>query len=1097
MIGWLGRLLKVERGEWHHVATLGGHFFLVLAAGTALLTVAKALFVGTYPRAWLPWGYLGGAAAGLAASWAYGRMARRLAARRLTAVVGLVLAAVLAALWFASVLAPETAPFALLLLAPGFNVLFGVENAGLVARTLDPRSARRLYAAVGSIGGIGATAGAFAAGRLGELVGVGNVLWLCAGLVVLSLAPALAVKADRRSERPRRPGPWSAVLKQPLPVVLMVLVVAAAVLNNLANYQLDCAAKDALGDPVRLNAFYGNVNALLNAISILLPFLLARPLIARLGVGLSFAVYPGLLLAAGIGGLAVPVLPVFAAGMVAERLFRQNLQRPLLNIATLPMSEAIRDRTALALRGTLESPATAVTAIALLVTAGAVPWRALSWAVVVVAVLALAAAAVARRGYITELVASLHARRLRLDAVAGGPDALDHTLRELLRRQLASENPASVALALELLRGQVDEDLCDQIRRRCEDWEPWVREAAVRTLGESRSPQAAELLREMANGADAAVAAAAIRALGADAGPMVVERALASDLPAVRAEGMVSAFGAGREDEVRTAVGGWAQDADPTWRRMAVRVAARTEDPDLEPVLRALAEEAPEEALSAGEGRPWPELAELAVGCLTVPELAPRAVQVLTGIGDGALPALSRAAARATTAAAAMAVIASLGTARARRLLVDLLCSEDELVRLRAARSLAAVSSADASPAPGEKDALAAAAGRELEIWRGLDAERLVVAEGPLTADLDAEVAVASERTLLVLAVLHRDPSLRRVALSAAIREPGEFQFAVEALDEALDPPWRRAVLELLERGGDRDRREPADPWRERVRRGVSSPGSDPLVDAARELQAAAPFAGWRLRDLAPVAAASWAAGDGRGGRPEGVVLRVAQGEVPGIRELLLGRDIGAGVPGERVVPLAEVWRATATTPAASAAWLAGVADLLTPEVPAAADLSRSRTASLASRTAGDDHELAGDDLEAWRRVFFLRTAPLFEGLGAARLRLVAAIARSLHAAAGETVVRQGGRGRHFYLVCSGRVEVEVDGSRVAELGPADAFGAHALLTGRVRSATVRALEPCDLLGIDRADFLDLLDTHPRLVPAFSVLLARQSSPPG
>lgn len=1093
----LGRLLKVEPGEWHHVLTLGGHFFLVLAAGTALLTVAKALFVGSYPRAWLPWAYLGGAVAGLAASWAYGWVSRRFPARRSSSLVGIGLATALAVLWAADLAAPEVAPFALLLLAPGFNVIFGVENAGLVARALDPRSARRLYAAVGSIGGIGATAGAFAAGRLGGLIGVGNVLWLCAALVVASLVPALRVRADRAALRPRRPGPWSSVLREPLPMVLMVLVVVAAVLNNLANYQLDSAAKEALGDPVRLSAFYGDVNGLLNAISIVLPFAVARPLIARLGVGMSFAVYPALLLAAGVAGLAVPALPVFAAAMVAERLFRQNLQRPLLNIATLPMSEPVRDRTSLALRGTLESPATAVTAVALLLSAGAVPWRSLSWAVAGVALLGVVAAAVARRGYVAELIASLHARRLRLDAVAGGPDELDHTLRTMLRRQLGSESPASAALALELLRDRLDDDEVGRVRELWPGWESWVRETAIRSLASSPAATARAFLHEVAAGSDPGLAPAALRALGRRLDRDALESALASPRPEMRAEALAEAWRRGRREEVRKVVVEWAGATDPERRRLALRVALRTGDPELEEVRRNLAAEEPGEALAAGTERPTPELAPVAVARLGDPELAPAAGRVLLEIGDSALPALAGAVAHPTTAAAAVAVIAALRSEPSRRLLLELLGTGDEVVRLRAARALAAAAGEGVGAPRDERDALASSARRELEVWRALVAERRAATAPSWREDVDAEIAVAAERALLVLAAVHGDRSLRRAAVAVAGRDADRFQFAVEALDEALRPPWRSAVLELLEGEGGIRAAAPADSFRERVAAAFAEGGRDPLIESALELHAAPPFSRWRLRDLVGVAEASWRAGEGGEAPVEGGVVRVVNGSAPGLRDLLTGRRGDRPGPGDRMVPLAAVWRATATSPAGSAAWLAGVAEELTPAVPAAVDLSRSHTASLASRRTADDHQHSGDDLELWRRVFFLRAAPLFEGLGPARLRLVAAIARPLHAAPGENVVGQGGRGRHFYMVCSGRLEVLVDGARVADIGPADAFGAHALLTGRVRSATVRAVEPCDLLGIDRADFLDLVDSHPSLVPAFSVLLARQSSPPG
>ncbi len=1089
--GLLGRALSVEPGEWHHVATLGGHFFLVLAAGTALTTVAKSLFVGTYPRTWLPFGYLGGSLIGVGASYLYGRLSQRTTAPRTTITVASALTAMLALLWVMALVAPAAGPFALLLLAPGYNVLFGVENAGLVARTLDPRSARRLYAAVGSIGGIGATCGALLAGRLGPVLGVANVLWLCAGLVVLSLVPALRVQADRRSERPRRPGPWRAVLRERLPLLLMGLVIVASVLNNLANYQLDCAAKDALGDPVRLSAFYGNVNALLNAISILLPFLVARPLIARLGVGASFAVYPALMLAVGLSGIGLPVLVTFASAMMVERLFRQNLQRPLLNIATLPMSGPVRDRTALALRGALESPATAVTAVGLLVTAGVVPWRSLSWVVAAVAAVGVGAALVVRRDYVRELVTSLHARRLRLDDEPDRPVELDATLRELLLRQLGSETPATVALALHLLADHLDEASLARVEVMWPSWEPWVRTTALDALASCRLPRAVALARRAAVDDDPEVAAAALRALGESATEDDIEQAMVHADSGVRAEALVLAWQRGERERVLATAESWSVAPDRQLHRMAVRVAGRTGDPELAALARGLAEDVPGETLAAVSRRPDPEMAELAVRCLGDPELAEAARAALTAIGDEAVGKLAEAAGRPDTAAAALAVLGAIATAAARQVITDCLASTDDATRLRAARALASAA-ALRGPSADEREAVAAAAEREIEAASRLTAER-ATADGVWAEELAAESDAVLERALVLLAVLHPGRPLRRVAASLVAGEPSERAFAVEAADEMLEQPWRGRLVRLLENGpGEWPQGRDGDPWRDRARIALAAPGSDPVIDRAVELKRAPPFAGWRLRDLEPIARATV-----RGGSSvehEGGVVRVLEGAVPNLRDVLLGRSAGEAGPGELVVPLAEVWRTAAARPAAASAWLSGVADLLTPAPSVSADVSRSQLLSLASRTLAEDHD-ASDDLGLWRRVFFLRAAALFEGLGPSRLRLIASITRSVHAGAGETVVGQGRTARHFYLVCSGGVEVLVDGRRVAQLAVAEAFGAHALLTGRTRSATVRAIEASDMLCIDRVDFLDLLDTQPGLVAAFSVLLARQSSP--
>jgi len=79
----------------------------------------------------------------------------------------------------------------------------------------------------------------------------------------------------------------------------------------------------------------------------------------------------------------------------------------------------------------------------------------------------------------------------------------------------------------------------------------------------------------------------------------------------------------------------------------------------------------------------------------------------------------------------------------------------------------------------------------------------------------------------------------------------------------------------------------------------------------------------------------------------------------------------------------------------------------------------------------------------------------------------------------GEVLFRAGDRGDALYIVAKGRVEVMEDGDggrhTLAELGEGQTFGEMALLTGGVRTATVRAAEPSELLRIDRKDFRDLM----------------------
>ena len=82
------------------------------------------------------------------------------------------------------------------------------------------------------------------------------------------------------------------------------------------------------------------------------------------------------------------------------------------------------------------------------------------------------------------------------------------------------------------------------------------------------------------------------------------------------------------------------------------------------------------------------------------------------------------------------------------------------------------------------------------------------------------------------------------------------------------------------------------------------------------------------------------------------------------------------------------------------------------------------------------------------------------------------------HYEPGEVIVHQGEIGDKFYVVVKGKVEIVRDDKGkttcLATLGPGEHFGEVALLKDVVRTATVRAVEPTDLLALGRGDFAAL-----------------------
>ena len=118
---------------------------------------------------------------------------------------------------------------------------------------------------------------------------------------------------------------------------------------------------------------------------------------------------------------------------------------------------------------------------------------------------------------------------------------------------------------------------------------------------------------------------------------------------------------------------------------------------------------------------------------------------------------------------------------------------------------------------------------------------------------------------------------------------------------------------------------------------------------------------------------------------------------------------------------------------------------------------------------------------------------PFLQELSLADLDDVLSKAKLFTFEAGSIIMREGRKGRTFYIIADGEVEIcqrtQYDpmatadsylGSVINRLGPGDYFGERALITGEPRAASIRAAETATCLVFDRDDF-----------PASSVLSGR------
>jgi CRP/FNR family cyclic AMP-dependent transcriptional regulator len=124
-----------------------------------------------------------------------------------------------------------------------------------------------------------------------------------------------------------------------------------------------------------------------------------------------------------------------------------------------------------------------------------------------------------------------------------------------------------------------------------------------------------------------------------------------------------------------------------------------------------------------------------------------------------------------------------------------------------------------------------------------------------------------------------------------------------------------------------------------------------------------------------------------------------------------------------------------------------------------------------------------------------LRSIPLFAGLSEDDLAKVGELARTKAYGAREVVVTQGDPALALFAIVRGRLKVASCGpdGRDTVLGimaEGEVFGEVALIDGGTRSATCTAIEPCELLVIERAQFFELLESSPAIAVKLLQVLA-------
>jgi hypothetical protein len=125
-------------------------------------------------------------------------------------------------------------------------------------------------------------------------------------------------------------------------------------------------------------------------------------------------------------------------------------------------------------------------------------------------------------------------------------------------------------------------------------------------------------------------------------------------------------------------------------------------------------------------------------------------------------------------------------------------------------------------------------------------------------------------------------------------------------------------------------------------------------------------------------------------------------------------------------------------------------------------------------------------------KIFFLKGVSLFSGLSGETLQQIAATLLEVSFNRGEVIFSEGDPGDCFYLILRGKLKLTRAGKEVAIFEAKDCFGEIALIDYAPRTGTMTVVENCDLLRLDKEDFLDLVEEYAEIARGIMQILSQR-----
>jgi AAA family ATP:ADP antiporter len=320
----------------------------MIAEQVAGKATRDALFLSSFRVTALPAMMAASAVLSLFAVLWLSRMMMRHSPAKVVPVGFAVSGAALLAEWTLSFFAPRLAAVAVYLHMALFGAAMISAFWSLINETYDPHTGKGAVAAITGGGTLGGLLGGLVAWRASTMFSVPTMLPLLAAVSVVAFWCSLRLGGKAKPQtRTDVAGVSTASMLHPLRVLrdapylrhLAAIIALGAVTSGLLDYVFSAEAAKAFAKGPALLSFFALFWLVVGALSFLVQTLLGRVALERLGLAVTIALLPIVVVLGGAVGLAVPGLWSTAILRGGEATQRNSLFRAAYELLYTPLSE--------------------------------------------------------------------------------------------------------------------------------------------------------------------------------------------------------------------------------------------------------------------------------------------------------------------------------------------------------------------------------------------------------------------------------------------------------------------------------------------------------------------------------------------------------------------------------------------------------------------------------------------------------------------------------------------------------------------------------------------------------------------------------------